>query len=360
MSVALQPDCRSSGLQRIKTGSAVAKMKVVHDDEGAGNRTFDSSSNKIELRQMDVTRPIHIKSILPALDLDSGLFWRDIAGREKIEGVGWSADSLDIEEIFSLLIEGIEVVPEKIGICFCRVSTRFTKGAVAKSHGTLSGLSDDASVTKYSPSGAGINPGPSPTVACAVWESPILVGCGKKSALVGRLRPGGRGIVGGTLRRGHALPIKVKGHGSIRPAGDLLWRPVDQDTGFPKAEAILRGELDFENWSIVSFPNSCAVDTRFNDGEGRNTDLGWVLARVVGLVANRGMRSSAPPEPDRFAVDTLVKKYGIACLSLEFCVGDGREGLGEGSGVGVVPKGRGGDMKLICCLRQDTGCSEEN
>ena len=57
--------------------------------------------------------------------------------------------------------------------------------------------------------------------------------------------------MGGTLRRGHAFPIKVKGHGSIRPSGDLLWRPVDQDTGFPKAEAVLRGELDFENWSMV-------------------------------------------------------------------------------------------------------------
>ena len=195
---------------------------------------------------MDVTGPIQVKAILTALDLDGGLVWRGVAGREKIEGVGWSADSLDVEEIFALFIEGIKVVPEKIGICFGSVSTRFTEGSVAKGHGTLSGLSDDASITKYSPSGAGINSGPSPTVACAVWESRVLVGCRKKSALIGRLRPGGRGIVGGTLGRGHAFPIKVKGHGSIRPSGDLLWRPVDQDTGFPKAEAIFRGELDFE------------------------------------------------------------------------------------------------------------------
>ena len=63
----------------------------------------------------------------------------------------------------------------------------------------------------------------------------------------------------------------VKGHGSIRPAGDLLWRSVDQDTGFPKAEAILRGELILKLVHRV-VPKFCAVDTRFNDGEGRNTD----------------------------------------------------------------------------------------
>ncbi len=80
MSVALQPDCRSSGLQRVKTGAAVAKMKVVHEDGGAGNRTFDSAPDKIEALQMDVTRPIQIKSILPALDLDGGLVWRGVPG----------------------------------------------------------------------------------------------------------------------------------------------------------------------------------------------------------------------------------------------------------------------------------------
>lgn len=49
MPVSLQPDCRSSGLQRVKTGAAVAKVEVVHEDGGTGNRTFDASSVEIEL-----------------------------------------------------------------------------------------------------------------------------------------------------------------------------------------------------------------------------------------------------------------------------------------------------------------------
>ena len=308
---------------------------------------------------MDVTRPVHIKSILPALDLDGGLVWRGIAGRNKIEGVGRAADSLDVEEIFALLIEGIEVVPEKIRVCFGSISTRLGEGPIAKGHTILSGLRYDASITEYSPSGAGINPCPSPTVEGANWESRVLVGGRKESAFVGRLRPGGRGIVVGPQRRGHDFPIKIKSRNSIRPSGDLLRLPVDQNTRFPQAESILRGELDFENWAIVAFPGPRAVNAGLDNREGRDTDLCWILANVVGLVANRGLCGSAPPEPDRFAVDTLVKKYSIACLGLELRVGDGREGLGEGSWVGVVSKGRGGYMKLICCLRQDTGCPEE-
>ena len=273
--------------------------------------------------------------------------------------MGRAADSLDVEEIFALLIEGIEVVPEKIRVCFGSISTRLGEGPIAKGHTILSGLRYDTSITEYSPSGAGINPCPSPTVVGAKGESRVLVGGGKESAFVGSLRPGGRGIVVGPQGRGHALPIEVKGRRSIRPSGDLLRFPVDQNTRFSKAKSILRGELDSENWAIVAFPVPRAVNAGLDNCEGRDTDLCWILANVVGLVANRGLCGSAPPKPDRFAVDTLVKQYGIACLGLELRVGDGCKRLGAGSWVGIASHRRGGNMKFICCLRQNTGSSEE-
>ncbi len=223
------------------------------------------------------------------------------------------------------MIEGIEVVPEKIGVCFGSISTRLGEGPIAKGHTILSGLRYDASITEYSPSGTGINPCPSPTVVGANGESRVLVGGGKESAFVGSLWPGGRGIVGGPQGRGHGFPIEVKGRRSIRPSGDLLRFPVDQNTRFSKAESILRGELDFENWAIVAFPVPRTVNAGLDEREGRDTDLSWILANGVRLIADRGLCSSAPPEPHRFAVDTLVKKYGIACLGLELRVGDGCE-----------------------------------
>ena len=273
-------------------------MQIVHKDGGTRNRALDSSPYETELLQMNVARPVQVEGIFPALDLDGVLIWRAASGWEEVERVSGTADSFDVEKILSLLIECIKVVPEEIGICSGHVGARFAEGPIAEGQGICARTCHDTGITENSAARAGINPGPSPAVDLAVWKRRVVVGSGKKRALVGRLGTGGGGIVEGLLSGRHVFPVKVKGLGSVRPSRNCLGLPVDQNAGFPYSQTVFLGELDFENGVPVLLPDACPGHPGFNDLESGQADFGEGLLTIVGAVSNRRMRSSTSAKPD--------------------------------------------------------------
>jgi len=139
---------------------------------GTGDRAPDPSPQELEFPDANVTGPVQIEGVFAALDFDSVTGGRSPAGCVEIESVRGAAYSLDVVEVLPFLIQGPQVIPEKIGIRFRNECGRLEVGSVTEGEPPGLGANHKPGISKDSRPRAGVNPSSQPLV----WLLPGKLG----------------------------------------------------------------------------------------------------------------------------------------------------------------------------------------